>query len=105
MVSPPFGGQKVFVFWENTASTPSGHPRGENLWAAAFRLIVGKNMEFSTLFGSVLSDWMCCSTRSNRLVEKTWHKKCHREAPMAEKVGGLQQCIIASKGKRWYNRM
>jgi hypothetical protein len=30
----------VFVFEEKTASIPLGHPGGENLWAAAFRLIV-----------------------------------------------------------------
>ena len=30
----------MFVFEEKTASIPLGHPGGENLWAAAFRLIV-----------------------------------------------------------------
>jgi len=35
---------KVFVFGENTASTPPGHPGGENLWARAFRLIVDEKM-------------------------------------------------------------
>ena len=29
-------------FGEKTASTPLGYPRGENLWAATFRLIVGE---------------------------------------------------------------
>ena len=46
---------KVFVFGKKVASMPPGHSGGENLWAAAFRLIVeGKNMGFSTPFGAVL---------------------------------------------------
>lgn len=31
---------KVFVFGEKATSMPPGHSGGENLWAAAFRLIV-----------------------------------------------------------------
>lgn len=31
---------KVFVFGKKVASMPPGHSGGENLWAAAFRLIV-----------------------------------------------------------------
>ena len=34
---------KVFVFGENMVSTPPGHPKGENLWAAVFRPIAEEN--------------------------------------------------------------
>lgn len=68
-------------------------------------MIVDEKYEISTPFRAILSEWVCCSTKKQTGGIKAWHKKCHREAPMAEEVGELQQCIIASKGKHWYNRM
>ena len=45
---------KVFVFVEKTASMPPGYPEGENLWAAAFRLIVEENtLSFGFLFEQI----------------------------------------------------
>ena len=35
---------KVLVFGEKVASMPPGHPGGENLWAATFRLVVGEEI-------------------------------------------------------------
>lgn len=43
---------KVFVFGENTASTPPRCHRRENLWAAALRLIAGEEtLDFRLLSG------------------------------------------------------
>ena len=35
---------KVFILGEKAASVPPGHPGGENLWAVAFRVIVGEKI-------------------------------------------------------------
>lgn len=44
--------EKVLVFGEKAVSMPSGHPGGENLWAAAFRLIAGdKILDFRLALG------------------------------------------------------
>ena len=44
--------EKVFVFGKKTVSMPPGHPGGENLWAAVFRLIMGeKALDFGLLSG------------------------------------------------------
>ena len=95
----------MLVFGEKMTSMQPGCPREENLWARALRLIAGEKHE---IFDSFWVSFECLDVLLNKkqpISRKTWHKKCHREAPMAEKVGVQQQCIIASKGKRWYNRM
>ena len=61
---------KVFVFGEKTASMLTRYPGGKNLWAAAFRLIVGKKHGTFDSFRYILKQWQeQCLFRGKRRAE------------------------------------